>query len=332
MEEEQVNKILKVKKTQLISSIIIIVVGLIFAGVSFYLDSAVGKTPEDLHELIYNYQDEEGKYAKITSAYLPFGFAVEDLTNGGELNYYFIMDEAGFMYIARLTDKTYEEMEKQKEEQGENFSYEITGYLFDIPKDLKKLAISGYNEAMEDEIFTTSNFEEYVGSVYLDETITPDSETAGTFLGIAFITIFIGVIVLIPYIIYVIKASKIDSAKMEAVREELKSGNVKSYPKQKIHLTDNYIVSNYAGLHLLEYKEILWVYNLINYYRGTATGKTLMTYTADNKRIGVAYTGNVSNQTIEEIMGKIKEKNPSLRIGFTDDNIAYFKDYKKGKI
>ena len=71
---------------------------------------------------------------------------------------------------------------------------------------------------------------------------------------------------------------------------------------------------------------------MINYYRGTAMGKTLMAYTSDNKRIGIGYTGNVSNQTIEGIMAEIQAKNPTLRIGYTDDNITYFKNYKKGKI
>lgn len=332
MEEKQINKALKVKKTYLIISLVILAIGVALLGGSFYLNSGIGKEAKDFHELIYNYEDKEGEYAKVTAAYLPFGFAVEDLSNGGELNYYIIMDSEGYMYIARLTDKTYEAMEKQKEEQGDNFSYEITGYLFKIPNDLKKLAISGYNEAMEEKVLTTSNFEEYMGSVYLDETITPDSDTGNTLMGIAVIAFMLGFALLIPYIIYIVKASKVDKTRLEEAREELKSTSAKAYPKQSIYLTDKYVISNYNGLYVLEYKEILWVYNLINYYRGTAMGKTLMAYTSDNKRIGIGYTGNVSNQTIEGIMAEIQAKNPTLRIGYTDDNITYFKNYKKGKI
>lgn len=332
MEDNQIKKILKVKNTYLIVALVIMVISIALVVASYFVSQPDEAELKDLHELIYNYEDKEGEYAKITSAYLPFGFAVEELENGGQFNYYFVMDKEGYMYIARLTDETYAEMERQKEEQGDNFSYEIKGYLYNIPTELKRLAISGYNEAYENETLNYDNLEEYVGKVYLDETITPESDLANALIAIAIIAFIMGFIFLIIYIVYKIRGSKVDKTRLEEAREELKSSSAKLYPKQKLYLTDRYVISNYNGLYILEYKEILWVYNLINYYRGVATGKTLMAYTTNNKKIGIGYTGNVSNQTIEEIMGKIQEKNPELRIGYTDDNISYFKNYKKGKI
>lgn len=332
MEEKEIDKIFKPGKIQLIFAIVLAVIGAILIGIALYIDSNKGKIATDLHELIYNYQDEEGEYASININTIPYGFAIENET----LKYYFVMDEQDFLYIARITDKTYEEMEKAYEADKENFSYELKGYVFKIPKELKKLGIEAYNEAFEEneevEKMTNSNFEEYVGSVYLDETYTPQSSNASTLIVISVFS-FIGALVfLVTFITSKATLKKIDSSRIEEAKEELKSSNVKSYSKQKLYLTDRYVVSRNGGIYILEYREILWAYNLINYYRGVATGKSLMACTVNKKRFAIGYSSNANDDTNDEIMREIKLKNPDLRIGFTDENKKFFKEYKKENI
>ena len=331
MEEREIKRILKVSNSLLIWTIALVIISAILIGIGLFIDSPRGTQAESLHDLIYNGADDEGKYAKITAAYLPYVFAVED-TDMGELNYYFVSDDEGYLYIARITDETYKEMEKLYEEQGENFLYELQGYLYYMPTELKELAIEVYNEEMEEEILTEENLPEYVGYVYLDETITPQSETSTILFGIPAILFISAVITFIIYIVYKIRGAKVDKTKLENAREELKGNNVKVYSKQKMYLTDSYVISNYNGLYILEYNEILWLYILITYYRGIATGKNLVAYTSNNKRITIGHSNSVNNQTIEEIMDKIREKNPSIKVGFTDENKEYFKQYKKGNI
>lgn len=328
MEENEISKIFKVGKMQLIWTMVLILVAVILFGIAYYIDSGIGKEPTDLHELIYNYEDEEGAYASVNLAYLPFGFAIE----GESLKYYFVMDTSEYLYVVRITDETYEKIEKQKEEQGDNFSYELRGYVFDIPTDLKNLGIEVYNEAYEEEILTKSNFEEYVGNVYLDETYTPNTENASVIIVLGVFMIIASSIVFITFIIQKVKSSKIDKTRIEEAKEELRSTNVKGYSKQKIYLTNKYVVSNYSGLQIYEYNEILWIYNLISYYRGIATGKSLMAGTTNKKKVAIGYSRDINNQTLEEIMSKIAEKNKTVRIGYTDENQKYFKDFKKGKI
>ncbi len=52
MEEKQINKALKVKKTYLIISLVILAIGVALLGGSFYLNSGIGKEAKDFHELI----------------------------------------------------------------------------------------------------------------------------------------------------------------------------------------------------------------------------------------------------------------------------------------
>ena len=226
MEEREIKRILKVSNSLLIWTIALVIISAILIGIGLFIDSPRGTQAESLHDLIYNGADDEGKYAKITAAYLPYVFAVED-TDMGELNYYFVSDDEDYLYIARITDDTYKEMEKLYEEQGENFLYELQGYLYYMPTELKELAIEVYNEEMEEEILTEENLPEYVGYVYLDETITPQSETSTILFGIAAILFISAVITFIIYIVYKIRGAKVDKTKLENAREELKGNNVK---------------------------------------------------------------------------------------------------------
>ncbi len=332
MEEREIKKVLKVSSSVLIWAVVILIIAALLIGIGIYMDSPVGKEAESLHDLIYNGEDKEGKYAKITAAYVPYVFAVEETEDGSELNYYFITDNEDYLYIARLTDETYREMERLSEEQGENFSYELQGFVYYMPQELKDLAIEVYNEAYEEEVLTEDNLAEYVGYVYLDETITPQTENSSALIGIGIILLITSIILFIIFIVYKVRGTRVDKSRLEHAKEELAGGNLKLYSKQKIYLTDSYVISNYNGLYILEYREILWQYILINYYRGVATGKNLVVYTSSNKRMTIGHSNNVNNQTIEEIMDKIKEKNPEVRIGFTDENKEYFKQYKKGNV
>lgn len=331
MEEKEIKKILKVSSTALIWTIVIAVLSVLLIAIGVVIDTPMGDEAESLHDLIYNFADEEGKYAKVTAAYLPYVFAVED-TDMGELNYYFVTDNEDYLYIARITDETYKEMEMLAEEQGENFSYELYGYLYNMPTELKDLAIEVYNEESGEEVLTEENLADYVGYVYLDETITPRAGVSEALIVIGIGLAIAAVILFIIFIVYKVRGMKVDKTRLEEAKEELKGNNVKVYSKQKTYLTDSYVISNYNGLYILEYKEILWLYVLITYYRGVATGKNLVAYTSNNKKITIGHSNSVNNQTIEEIIDKIREKNPSLKIGFTDENKEYFKQYKKGNL
>ena len=327
MEQIEIDKIFKPSKKMLITSLVLILIAIALVIIPTYIESANKPEAKSLHDLIYNYQDNEGEYAKIDLAFEPYGFAIED----ERLQYYFAMDKDGYMYIVRLTDETYNELVKLQEEKQDEFSYELKGYIYTMPEELKEIAIESYNEISEEKILTEENLEEYVGSVYLDETITPGMEYTTVMFVIAGIISFIAIIIFIMFVIYMIRIRKTDKEKIELAKEELGKTTSKAYTKQNIYLTDKYIISNYNGLYILEYEEILWIYTLINYYRGIATGKTLIVATDNKKKISLGHTSNANDQTLEEIITKINEKNPDIKLGYTDENRKYFKDLKKEK-
>ncbi|MDE5830975.1 MAG: hypothetical protein K2H53_05015 [Clostridia bacterium] len=174
MEQREIDKIFKPGKTLLIVTLIFLIATVALIGTAIYMRVEETSNPRDLGELIENYEDKEGVYAKINLGYLPYGFAEEDNSK----YYYLAMDKDGYMYIVRITDGTYDELLKLSAEGKNEIEYELKGYTFDIPMDLKRLAVSAGNEVFENMDLTISNIENYVGGVYIDETELPDDDTS----------------------------------------------------------------------------------------------------------------------------------------------------------
>lgn len=325
MEEKQINKILKQGKGLLIITLVFLAALVGLLGAAFYIQYDATRDPKDLGELIDNYEDKEGTYVKLNVAYVPYGFAEE----GTDRHYYFAMDEEKYMYIVRITDKTYEHLESLYKE-GETFDYELKGYAFNISSKLKKIAIEAGNEAFEESVLTSSNFSDYFGNVYIDEEDRPENETVNILEGVA---IFAGVFLIvfgITFIVQKTKSMRVTGNKelMEDLRSELEGMNDNEYGKLKIYLTNKYIISKLSGLNVIEYKNVIWEYSQIRYVNGVAQGKTLILCTKDKRRHSVAAAG-ADDARIDEIMVAIKDKNDQVKIGFTKENRDFFKNYQK---
>ena len=335
MEEKEINKVLKTNHLMLIIALIFLIVTVGAFGYSFYVRYEEKQNPETFFDLIENNHDKEGAYTKITIDYIPYLFAEEDLTQGGTRKYYIIMDQEKYMYIARLTDETYNKLkDKADQETGSIEPTEFKGYVFKIPSKLKTLAANELTEVFKDSEnpikVTTSNLAEYVGDAYLDETEIPNNETengaqaVGILAGL-FALIFGGIAISQSF-----RTSKVTKNKelMEELKEELISMNDNPYKKLKIYLTNKYIISRYGGLEVFEYKNVIWAYALVRYQNGSAVGRTLMLCTKDKKRHSVAPT-SANDPALDEIMTEIHDKNPEVRLGFTKENREYFKQYQK---
>lgn len=326
MDENQINKILRPGIIVHIITVIFIVASIGVLVTGLVMEYNARKDAKDLGELIENYQDKEGVYAKIDMAVLPYGFAEE---NNGRY-YYFAKDKAGFMYIVRLTEETYQELEKMYNNGEGEVDYQFSGYTFSIPANLKKLAIEATDEIFENNEINYSNFEDYVGNVYIDETKTPENYTPNTLYGIGVILGFFSFFMIIASVSQLVRTRKFTKNKelVEDVREELRAMNDDTYKKLKIYLTNKYIVSRTGGISIFEYKDIIWAYATVRYVNGIAQGRSLMLCTNNKKKYTIAATGP-NDTALDEIMTEIHDKNPNVRIGFTKENREYFKEYQK---
>lgn len=327
----EIEKIFKPKKVLLIIGLVIlaIAIGLIVAGCITNKNKYDKEEAQVYNDLIAANKDKEEMFVELEITEIPYLFATKE-EKSSKQKFYFAIDEHNYWYIVRLTDKTYEKLEEQYNADKENFKYTLKGYIYDDPSELKRLAISAYNENLEEsaEKLTTTNFKDYLGSTYLDETKTPFDSTATTFIGVGIGAAIISAIFLI---IYISQATKVKSTlkkyDIEDLKDALNNCDMNEYKKQSIYLTNKYLISTLNGLDVFEYKDILWIYNEKRKQNGVSLGVWLIVCTADRKRIQVGRAQK--DDILIEIMTKIKEKNQDILVGFTGDNNKQYKELTK---
>lgn len=319
--------ILECSKKTLFAAIIFIAIAIFafFYGVKVQNEDINSKNKTLYHDLISESRDNENMYVKVVIDDLPYHVAIEEKDNI-TYEYYFVCED-NYMYLARLTDKTYDKLKDMYDNDKENFSYILEGYIYYTPSELKEIAIDVYNEASGKEILNNENFSSYLGSTYLDETITPQNDTAILLYIGGFVSLIIGLICLIIYIVSFVRHKKV-MQKYDRNMLETELMNAVNYPKNSLFLTDNYIISTLNGLMVIEYSELVWAYNEKRYYNGIHIGTYLRAYNNKNKFLQLAYTKK-NEDILQEIMLKIKEKNNNILIGFTDENKKLYKEIKK---
>lgn len=323
MKEENYKKILKPDKKLVIWMVVFIII----SGLLFYFIGKFDKTDEliatDYNYLIANLQDEDKDYVKVTITDIPYAFAYK-----GDLNYYFVYDENDYAYIARLTDKTYEMLEK-KYDNGEAISYELVGYAYKIEADVLNIAIETYNEWAEEAIIDELNYRNYFGDTYLDETMKPSDGIETLLIFLEFIALICVIVFMICYIVSGTNVRRmIKKYGREDLEYELGKSSTKAYKKADIYLTEKYIISTFSGLRVLEYNELVWIYNQKRRYNFVSMGNYLLVISKNKKTYQIAYCYK-DTSLLEEIMNDIHTKNPDVLIGYTNENRAKYKEVIK---
>ena len=98
----------------------------------------INPKPIEYYDLAIHNAEKEYEYVTVTIEYI-CSFARKEDYN---FTYYFIVDENDLIYIARISDETYKKIEDAYNEQQENFSYELEGYIFNIESDVKNFIIN----------------------------------------------------------------------------------------------------------------------------------------------------------------------------------------------
>ena len=124
-------------KRSLIIGIILILLYIFFYWMEIIISEYdVKYTQVDWGELKKSGNDAEETYVKVMNIWEPDQFA-ELEGSGNDYKYYIVGDENN-VYIAKLTVDTFNKIESAIDEQGENFSSELKGYIYAIPDEVKK--------------------------------------------------------------------------------------------------------------------------------------------------------------------------------------------------
>ena len=272
------------------------------------------------------------KYVYIDANTKPYLFAVyEDNGVEEENKYYLIMDQDNHLYIVYMDRKMFNELNIDNIKDN---PIKVLGITKSIPNDIKEIAIKSYNELMNDEYLNKENFQKYVGYMYLDTTIKlNDSELY--YIG-AGLTGFFFLLTFIIYLIIVIKNKKmfnsISNELLANIDAELSQMANSKYSKMNFFMLNDYIVDFNNNIVIVKYSDILWAYPFEQRYNGLLINKYIKIIDNKNKTYQVASTKVLDknkDETLEDILNKLKEKNNDIIIGFNKENKKKIKEKVK---
>ena len=332
MEEEKINKIFKSNNKKLIIVLIttILCLGLIVFA-SQKLDEEKNVEYEDYSKIIGTEKDVEKIPVKLDIVdYMVFA-EKEDTTD----KFYFVLDDQYNIFVAKLSKKTIDEIDsKLFSEDSKAITYTIKGYTFLTPSEVTPIAVDSLNEMFKDsenyQEITTLEYMSKMGTHYLDETQTPNSDMYGLLMGIGIFGVILSFILFIVFIIYRLSEKKIINkyGKDELV-EELKDVNTIAYEKQNLYLTRNYVIGTNGKIVVVPYSDIAYTYPLYRRNNGILVGIFLVIKNKFGKMYNIGGSLRNAEENIRNSISVISEKNPETLIGFTAENNKQYKELVK---
>lgn len=331
MEEREIDKIIKPQKKLgllVVLFIIFLSIAIVCIGLVFYERYEERKESIDLSEVIFSGTEEEGEYVQINIAYFPKVLA----TNLDKDYYlYYIEDEENHIYIAKLSNKTFEYLNSIANKENGKLSepYQLKGFTYKIDSQIEKLVLASKMPVSIDKVVTEDNISEIFGEVYIYENKSPKSEREITLYKISALVGVFFLILSFGYILpSIIKARKVlnNEELVDELRSELEVLTDNPYKKQQLYLTRNYIIS---GVQVIKYKDIVWGYILEETKYGMKIGENLIIHTKDNKKHIIGSVVGKNNDILNQVLEDIKTKNESMRVGYNKENKEFFKNYKK---
>ena len=310
--------------------VLFIVLTVILLMLSGKQDKADSDNIKYLNEVIEGSDEKTDLKAYLNISWLSSKVAVYNDTSDA---YYFAYD-GKYYYIVYMKEKKANELRNMNLEEN---PVRIEGITKDISLDVKNIAIDVYNDGLDEskEKLTLINFYNMFGDVYLDQTVS-FTGAASTYNVFAVFSGFIGLILtvvgVVKFLLFKSSVSKMSDSDVYDLESEMSSDDAFYYSKNKLYLTRNYIIMLDGRFKYYKYSDILWMYPFEQRYNGLRTNKAIKILTRDGKTTmfaNVSVATKTMKAVYDEIWGTIIEKNPSVKLGYSSENIKYFNDVIK---
>ena len=306
--------------------IVFLLIASIFFGWAYTISQEDLGEPISMLDAVMNEEIEDGTYVSLSVTSLPELFAEydESLTSA---KYYFLWDDH-YLYVGYLDYDTYQYLN------DESISLEnpkvIEGKTKTLTTDVIDIAIDYYNDAVGEEFLTFDNYSEYIGHIFIDlDTPLHDYDTQ---LIVGFIFGIVSVVFFILFFVLCYKLKKsicvFSDTEWNKIIKELDDDDTKFYKQTNIYLTKHYMVDLNRGITVLDYEDIVWIYQYRLKQYGITTAKSLIVCTKNRKKYKIADSEGFSRTKAiyEEIVKKIQSVQPNVMIGFTKENKNKAKD------
>ena len=245
-------------------------------------------------------------------------------------------------YIVKLSSTDLEELKDIQaytygEIENKPASVTVYGITEEVPDKVKEIAIDFYNEGLEEEQkITIDQFENYFGSVLLNTMRDPVDLTIETIIGmLSGITLFVAIIIQVTNKLVRMKVFKYlrKNDYEKELKKQLDDNIEETFFNEKLIITKDFIIDTTNGNFVaVKFSDIKWVYtHRLKYYGVVSISNSIIIILNDGKtQLQCLDTKGKISDEFEKVFEKICEKvpNDSLK-GYTSENIAEFKEYKK---
>jgi len=125
---------------------------------------------------------------------------------------------------------------------------------------------------------------------------------------------------------------KLSDEDLEKIEKELEDKETFHYERAHLILTKNYIISLVGKMLIVNYKDLVWIYEYRLRQYGITTNKSLMAMLKNGKVKALLQVDGVtkkSTSVIEEVVETIIKRNPKLLVGYTNENRKLAKEIVK---
>lgn len=282
--------------------------------------------------LLFNAEDskQNGKYTYIDI------IAIDDYSAKHGSDYYYVaVDADGFLNVVKMDRSIYNQMEEQQiywftlgdDTTGESAPKPYR--LYGVQKNLTDECINTIGASYDK---TAAEMREHVGSYYFSNGVEFDKDTIALLflVGIVFTIGGAG-----SAFAFNKKNKNIEKtiAYLESTGRLYKAWNeLQTYlqtHKDSFCVTlDNYVVSKQNGM-MRPYEDILWAYRYVMRRNFIVVNQYALCRLVDGGKMELTPQGFSKKAAIEEILNTIAMKNPSVLLGYTNENIRAYNEMTK---
>lgn len=311
----------------------IVLIGALIGAAGYGFLSEKGKFEDKkVNAELFDPFNEKMEYGQITPLYMSEEFAAN---YDDSIYYCFLLDEQYYSYIVAVyadqMDKYEDIIEYTYYDVKEPESITLTGKSTKIDSDLLGFAAEAYNVFMGTDTATEDNLSDYLGYYFIDTTQQPQIDYSITFVFLLF-----AVVVAVAYISKLLHLQKsrkrsketletYSEGLLEEVDKEINQVDATYFKKEKLYVTNNYIVSSYSGFDVIPLSNVNHIYGLCKGdNRGTNSWMYIIAQTQDGVQHEILYMNNSkkSDKLKDELVEEIKRRKPEIEIGFEDGFIA----------
>ena len=326
-----VNKQYKKTVRSVIFGIVLLTLAVLLLVVGMIRTGNARKNMLHLNDVILSEdRNKNDKFAYLDTTGF-FSFA----SYGDDYGYYIAYDD-DFFYLIGMSNKDFDYFAKEFEDKDYLTLY---GYTAEIPSEAWSYAIESLNEEMGEEFVSYRNFNDVFGDTLLEVRRKNSVFGLGGFLKTAPLeTALAGLCLLFGLILLLTgmgQRKSYETVTDDALRE-LNDPETKERPDMKLLFGDKHMYSYNGKLDVIDYDDIFWVYPTRHSTNGISDYNYLNICTKDGRRVncanGSAFGKKKQSQTNEshqEIMDFLYEKNPEIRMGYLQENVQAYTELVK---